>query len=89
MPNGKYRPKIRPERRALMRLAVYERDGYACRSCGWSVDVPEGYDGTGALGRGKSLELDHIFPYALGGKFELDNLQALCSTCNGRKGAKI
>jgi 5-methylcytosine-specific restriction endonuclease McrA len=35
----------------------------------------------------RRLELDHVVPYLRGGKFEIDNLAARCSTCNSRKGA--
>ena len=32
------------------------------------------------------LEVDHILPFSLGGKTEIDNLQILCKTCNLKKG---
>lgn len=35
------------------------------------------------------LELDHKTPYSKGGQFVISNLQALCSTCNIRKGARV
>lgn len=56
-----------------LRLAVYERDGHACRHCG----------------RTEHLSLDHIHPYSLGGEDALDNLQTLCRSCNSRKGARV
>lgn len=34
------------------------------------------------------IHFDHIMPIALGGENELYNLQALCPTCNTRKGKK-
>jgi 5-methylcytosine-specific restriction endonuclease McrA len=38
----------------------------------------------------RSLEIDHIAPLSKGGPFkDPNNLQALCSTCNNRKGARI
>lgn len=93
------RPKVGPARLKRTRLAVYRRDGYACKTCGWKPEVPKGYDGQYALGEtyrkpnGKVgvriLELDHIWPYLLGGEFEVDNLQALCNSCNARKGANV
>jgi len=45
----------------------------ACRWCGTT-------DG---------LEIDHIFPVALGGDSTIDNLQALCGPCNRSKGARV
>jgi 5-methylcytosine-specific restriction endonuclease McrA len=68
--------------------------------CGWKPPVPENYDGRYALGITtydpfknkygcRLLELDHIHPYILGGKFVVENLQTLCNSCNARKGAKV
>lgn len=63
------------ERRATIpravREAVYERDGWACITCGTADD----------------LTLDHIYPWILGGPDTVDNLQAMCRPCNSRKGA--
>lgn len=82
-----------------VRLAVYTRDGFACRHCGWAPEVPRDYDGEFALGgsyrktNGKFgtryLALDHVHPYSLGGKFVVENLQTLCNSCNTKKGAKV
>lgn len=55
-----------------LRLAVYERDDYRCVTCG--ADRP--------------LSLDHIYPWSLGGKDTLENLQTMCVPCNCRKGAR-
>ncbi len=32
-----------------------------------------------------ALTLDHVLPYAAGGRMELGNLQLLCERCNGEK----
>lgn len=37
-------------------------------------------------GLGDGLTLDHHIPYFHGGRMTLNNLVALCSTCNGKKG---
>jgi 5-methylcytosine-specific restriction endonuclease McrA len=101
---GAARPKWRRARLAALRLAVYERDGFACRECGWKppAGVPDDYDGTYCLGTiehrpgertpfgtFRRLELDHVIPHSSGGAFDADNLQTLCTVCNCRKGAWV
>ena len=39
-------------------------------------------------GMDRSVEYDHITPWSKGGKTSLDNGQALCRTCNRKKGSK-
>jgi hypothetical protein len=55
------------------RLAVWERDGGRCVTCGATFD----------------LQYDHVIPVALGGGDSVDNLQILCAPCNQEKGAAI
>jgi hypothetical protein len=55
-----------------LRMAIYDRDGWACLHCGET----------------ESLSLDHIHPHSLGGEDTLDNLQTLCRPCNSRKGTR-
>ena len=54
-----------------LRMAVLERDGFRCRSCG-------------ARGR---LEVDHVKPVRSAPElsFDPDNLQAPCGRCHGEK----
>lgn len=53
---------------------VKERDNYKCLACG----IPKE--------KGIKLEVDHIFPFVLGGQTTIDNSQTLCNTCNSYKG---
>lgn len=64
---------IRPHIPESLRNAVYERDGHKCVTCGTT----------------SSLSLDHIIPFSLGGPDTFDNLQAMCRSCNSRKGARV
>ncbi len=66
---------------AKLRAEVLDRNGFTCQMCGLS---PGEFDpGTGRKVR---LHIGHIKDKSLGGKEELSNLRALCSTCN--QGAK-
>lgn len=58
-----------------------DRDGYTCQMCGKAAGEidPD-------TGRKVRLHLGHIVDKNLGGKDELSNLRAQCSTCN--QGAK-
>jgi len=49
------------------------RDKQQCRHCGTK----------------DNLEIDHVKPLAVGGSFELSNLQYLCRRCNSKKGARF
>lgn len=60
-----------------LRLKVFRRDDYKCQICGKSP----------AIRHGVVLHIDHIVPFAKGGKSILDNLRTLCSECNIGRGS--
>lgn len=66
---------------AKLRAEVLDRNGFTCQMCGLT---PGEIDP--ATGRKVRLHLGHVKDKSLGGKDELSNLRALCSTCN--QGAK-
>jgi 5-methylcytosine-specific restriction endonuclease McrA len=59
-----------------IRLKLLKRDYYRCVICGKSPSI----------NRGVVLHVDHIIPYAKGGKTTQENLRTLCSECNLGKG---
>lgn len=66
---------------AKLRAEVLDRNGFTCQMCGLTpgnIDLE--------TGRKVRLHIGHIVDKNLGGKDELSNLRALCSTCN--QGAK-
>jgi len=66
---------------ARIRAQVLDRNGFTCQMCGLTPG-----DVDPATGRKVRLHIGHIKDKSLGGKDELTNLRALCSTCN--QGAK-
>ncbi|MBA3724980.1 MAG: HNH endonuclease [Armatimonadetes bacterium] len=66
---------------AKLRAEVLDRNGFTCQMCGLT---PGDIDPD--TGRTVRLHIGHIKDKNLGGKDELSNLRALCSTCN--QGAK-
>lgn len=66
---------------ARLRAAVLDRNGFTCQMCGLT---PGELDPS--TGRKVHLHVGHIVDRSHGGKNELSNLRALCSTCN--QGAK-
>jgi hypothetical protein len=66
---------------ARLRAEVLDRNGFTCQMCGLSPG-----DVDPITRRKVRLHIGHIKDKSLGGKDELSNLRALCSTCN--QGAK-
>jgi len=64
-------------------IDVFNRDDWRCCMCGCLT--PKKLKGTCEP---NAPELDHIIPVAAGGSHTWANLQLLCRSCNGRKGAK-
>jgi 5-methylcytosine-specific restriction endonuclease McrA len=55
-----------------IRLRVLARDGYVCYICG-----------------GEATQVDHVIPRTkMGDMWDMDNLAAVCRTCNIKKGDK-
>ena len=62
-----------------LRLQVMDRDNFMCVKCKDTRQTkPE-----------LKFHIDHIIPWSLGGKTELENLRLLCSECNLKKNNKI
>ncbi|MCL4502888.1 MAG: HNH endonuclease [Deltaproteobacteria bacterium] len=80
-PPEKHDVIISPKISARLRAAVLDRNGFTCQMCGLSPGDIDPY-----TGRKVRLHIGHIKDRSLGGKDELSNLRALCSTCN--QGAK-
>lgn len=66
---------------AKLRAEVLDRNGFTCQMCGLTPG-----DIDPATGRKARLHVGHTVDKSHGGKDELTNLRALCSTCN--QGAK-
>ncbi len=66
---------------AKLRAEVLDRNGFTCQMCGLTPGEIDPF-----TGRKVRLHIGHIKDKSLGGRDELANLRALCSTCN--QGAK-
>ncbi len=62
-----------------LRYTVLRRDHFRCSNCGRSP----------ATHLGCVLHVDHIHPFARGGKSTLENLRTLCDDCNLGKGSTL
>tara|TARA_B100001057_G_scaffold330050_1_gene330421 strand:+ start:975 stop:1493 length:519 start_codon:yes stop_codon:yes gene_type:complete len=61
--------KSRPYLSDKTRWEIFARDNFTCKKCN----------------KREFLEIDHIIPFAKGGKHTLDNFQTLCQKCNSKK----
>ena len=80
-PQAKTIPNFARTISARLRAEVLDRNGFTCQMCGLTPGEVDP-----ATKRKVRLHVGHIKDKALGGKDELSNLRALCSTCN--QGAK-
>jgi 5-methylcytosine-specific restriction endonuclease McrA len=81
VPPEEYLPGFARAISARLRAQVLDRNGFTCQMCGLTpgdIDL--------ATRRKARLHIGHIIDKSHGGKDELSNLRALCSTCN--QGAK-
>ena len=60
----------------IQRFTILQRAGYCCEVCGVQLTR-------------KNFHADHKIPYSLGGETAVYNGQALCSTCNLKKGNRL
>lgn len=65
---------MRTVRSKSTRNALYQYSGGKCQWCGKQID---------------RLEIDHIIPYSLTRRTDIQELQALCESCNRLKGSKV
>ncbi len=80
-PPENYGVSFSPLISARLRAAVLDRNGFTCQMCGLTPG-----DIDPSTSRKVRLHVGHIVDRSHGGKDELSNLRALCSTCN--QGAK-
>jgi len=68
--------------KAVNRVMVYDRDGWACYVCGVQVVRSKTY-------RPDQATLDHIVPLSLGGPHTYGNVMTCCHSCNVKKSNKM
>ena len=72
-PSGKEDKIVAKNITRTQRARILERDNYTCQHCGAT----------------EQLCIDHVLPVSRGGTSDDDNLQALCMSCNTRKGNSL
>jgi 5-methylcytosine-specific restriction protein A len=85
VPLARRHPRPRWKYPKWQRIAaiVRARCDYTCQVCGWRNPFPYPHAAN------RQMDIDHIIPRARGGTNDVDNLQLLCSTCNGKKGSRV
>jgi 5-methylcytosine-specific restriction enzyme A len=68
-----------------VRLTVFKRDDWTCRSCGFRQTEADRRRVVGRRRPGRFLTIDHIVPRSKGGRNAAENLQVLCNVCNREK----
>ena len=72
--------------RESVRLAVFQRDDFTCRYCGFrstQIRVPMDCPRWMSRARWRALlHVDHVIPRSRGGTDDLENLVTACSACN-------
>lgn len=78
-----------------LRRQVFLRDRFTCQVCGYRpAEIPgPNYDGRyvpkPTYDPFRYLQVDHIRPLCANGeRLDVENLQALCNSCNGRKSGR-
>lgn len=64
----------------LKRKQVFEKSNKKCEICGCKL-----HTNTSKYNDNEYVQIDHIFPRSLGGSDDLDNLRALCKSCNSKR----
>ena len=72
-----------PRRNRELRLAIAQRDGWACWICGMPIT------GTLPMNHPGAASIDHAIPRALGGTDELANLKLAHRRCNELRGTSM
>lgn len=62
------------------RKIVYEKSSGICCICGCRLHIDKN-----SYNSNEYAQIDHIHPKSLGGRSNIDNLRALCKSCNSKR----